>query len=112
MLLAALALSYGGFLALCLSMQRHHRDLFSRAPSRPVAVALRTVGCALLALALWRCITLFSASVGVVIWIGTMSAAALTLVGLLTLKPRLAAWVGMVAPAALAFLLLSLGSLG
>ena len=40
MTLLAFALAYVGMLALCLAMPRHHRQLFSRAPSPLLQLSL------------------------------------------------------------------------
>lgn len=105
-MILSFALSYGGFAALCLSMQRHHRDLIGKAPSSIIAWSLRLAGYVLLALSIWLCVALSSASVGVVLWLGLLSAAALLLVGLMAWNLRAAAWTGVAAPlAALIFFL-------
>ena len=89
-LLLAGALCYAGMAALCLGMDRHHRQVWSRtAPRRQPG--LRVGGWLLLAVALWPCIQVWGASVGVVIWFGLLSAAALLLVLLLPYQPKGAA---------------------
>lgn len=81
---------------MCLSMQRHHRDLFGKIPSKPIAWGLRVLGYALLISSLWLCVNAFGASVGVVVWMGMLSAAGLLLVGLLAWKPKSVPWIGLV----------------
>ncbi|MBB2494342.1 DUF3325 domain-containing protein [Aquipseudomonas ullengensis] len=85
------ALCYAGMAALCLGMDRHHRQVWSRtAPRRQRG--LRLVGWLLLAVALWPCIRAWGGSVGVVIWFGLLTGAALLLVWLLPYRPKGAAW--------------------
>lgn len=84
------ALCYAGMAALCLGMDRHHRQVWSRTSPR-VQRGLRLVGWLLLAVALWPCIRAWGSSVGVVIWFGLLTAAALLLVLLLPYRPRGAA---------------------
>ena len=50
--LLALSLAYAGFTAVCLAMDRHHRQVFGRPSARRTATLLRALGCALLALAI------------------------------------------------------------
>lgn len=89
-LLLGSALCYAGMAALCLGMDRHHQQVWSRkAPLRQRG--LRLLGWLLLAVALWPCIQAWGSSVGVVIWFGLLSAAALVLVLLLPYRPKGAA---------------------
>lgn len=84
------ALCYAGMAALCLGMDRHHQQVWSRkAPARQRA--LRLVGWLLLAIAVWPCVEAWGSSVGVVIWFGLLSAGALVLVLLLPYRPKGAA---------------------
>ena len=83
MLAAAFFLAFSGLAALCLAMHRHHRDLFGTGPSLRVQRGLAAVGGVLIALALFACIHLRGGPVGMVLWLGLLSAAALLLVGLL-----------------------------
>lgn len=84
------ALCYAGMAALCLSMDRHHRQVWAgTAPARQRG--LRILGWLLLAVAVWPCIQTWGGPVGVVIWFGLLSAAALLLVLLLPYQPRGAA---------------------
>ncbi|MFP6848312.1 MAG: DUF3325 domain-containing protein [Pseudomonas sp.] len=89
-LLLAAALCYAGMAALCLGMDRHHQQVWSRkAPRRQRG--LRLAGWLLLAIALWPCVQAWGGAVGVVIWFGLLSAAALLLVLLLPYRPQGAA---------------------
>lgn len=109
MLFLSLALSYGGFTALCLSMHRHYRDLFKRAPSKTVMSGLRSSGYGLLILALLLCVDAFSPSVGAVIWLGLLSAAALLLVAFWAWRPTVATWIAVGATTASTMWLLESG---
>jgi Protein of unknown function (DUF3325) len=86
--LLALALSYAGFVALALSMDRHHRQVWGRVPSGRMRLALRLAGAAGLASALAACVAHAGGSVGPVLWFGLLSAAGLVVVLLLALRPR------------------------
>lgn len=84
------ALCYAGMAALCLGMDRHHQQVWSRkSPARQRG--LRLVGWLLLAIAVWPCVQAWGSSVGVVIWFGLLSAGALVLVLLLPYRPKSAA---------------------
>lgn len=89
-LILGIALCYAGMAALCLGMDRHHRQVWSRIAPR-LQRGLRVAGWLLLAVALWPCIRAWGGSVGVVVWFGLLSAAALLLVLLLPYRPRGAA---------------------
>jgi hypothetical protein len=108
MALLAFALTYGGFLALCLSMDRHHQDVMGgRRPGARRRYRLRGAGWALLALSAWPCIAAWGWTIGPVGWCGVLTAAALPLVFLLPYAPRVAIWLGPALPAvaAVAFLI-------
>ena len=75
--LAALALSLGGFAALALSQGKHRRDLLQARPARPRSLALRTAGWILLSLSLGVCMDGLGVSVGIVFWTGLLTVAAL-----------------------------------
>ncbi|NHZ91832.1 DUF3325 family protein [Massilia sp. CCM 8733] len=103
---AALGLAYGGMTLLCLAMDRHHQQAWGREPSRRQRVGLRGGGALLLALALPPCVAAWSATVGIVLWLGFLSAGALPLVFLLPYAPRATAWSALLlVPAALAGLM-------
>lgn len=89
--LLALALAYAGLTAVCLSMERHYRHVWRRMPARRTTVLLRTLGFALLALALRPCMAALAGCTGVILWFGVLTAAALLLVFLLPYAPRAAA---------------------
>jgi len=88
-----LALCYAGMTALCLALRRHRDQVFQRrirrSPWEPVL--LRVLGIVCLGLALVPCVRGQGAAVGVIVWCGFVSAAALLLTGLLAYRPVLAA---------------------
>lgn len=84
----ALALSYAGMAGLCLAMDRHHAQVWKRDASVPARWSLRTLGWLLLTLALVPCTVAWGATVGVVVWLGFLSAGALLLAWLLPYAPR------------------------
>lgn len=88
MTLAGFALSYSGFTALCLSLDRHHRALFQRSPDARRRLLLRNAGWLLLLLSLFAA-TGSGRSLDIVFWLGLTLATALSLVLLLTYAPRL-----------------------
>jgi hypothetical protein len=99
---AAWLLAYAGFAGLCLAMDRHHAQVWGRDASPRARWGLRGAGWLLLTLALWPCVAAWGATVGVVVWLGFLTAGALLLVGLLPYAPRAA--VGLALLAALAVL--------
>ena len=84
MSLAAHGLALAGFATLALSMWKHHRDLFGKPPSRRRALALRSMGWALLGLSFAACVLQSGWAVGPVLWLGVLTAAALTITLTLT----------------------------
>lgn len=88
----ALLLCYAGMAGFSLAMRRHHDQVWPRR-RRPgwEAPALRWLGALLLALALELCIRAWNYGVGIVIWLGLLSAGALPLALLLAYRPRPAA---------------------
>ncbi|WP_207538323.1 DUF3325 domain-containing protein [Sabulicella rubraurantiaca] len=91
--------AFAGFAALCLAMERHHGDALGtrRIPARR-ALVLRVAGWLLLALSLPLCASGWGWGMGVVAWCGTLSAAALPLVLLLSYAPRLITWLALALP--------------
>lgn len=86
--LLALALCYAGMAGLCLAMDRHHAQVWKRDASTPARWGLRTLGWLLLALALLPSVSAWGATVGVVVWLGFLSAGALLLALLLPYAAR------------------------
>ncbi|GJD30217.1 hypothetical protein PMNALOAF_1461 [Methylobacterium adhaesivum] len=93
-----LALSFAGLSALCLAMDRHHRAIFRVAPSRRQARALRGAGWCGIAASFAAAVILADWNFGPVQWLGSLTGAALLVVGLVSYRPR---WIR---PAALAAL--------
>lgn len=88
----ALLLAFGGMAALSLAMDRHHEQLTGReGPGRGRRAGLRVTGTALLIAALWSSTQGWGASVGVVVWLGCLSAGALAVTLGLSYAPRLSA---------------------
>ena len=88
-ILCALGLSYAGMASLSLAMDRHHGQVWGRDAAPHVRRALQLAGTVLLALAIWPCVAGWSASVGVVAWLGFIGAGALLVALLLPYAPRL-----------------------
>ena len=88
-ILCALGLTYAGMASLSLAMDRHHGQVFGRDAAPSVRRALQLAGSVLLALAIWPCVAGWSASVGVVAWLGFLSAGALGVALLLPYAPQL-----------------------
>lgn len=99
-LAANLSLSFAALAALCLSLNRHHAEVFDRKAERAAVLRLRLFGWGAIALSLVVAGLGEGWAFGPVQWIGALTGAALGLVLLLSYRPRY------VAPAALAALLL------
>ena len=89
-MLLALLLCYGGFTALCLSMDRHHVELSGRKPSARRRHCLKLGGWLLLALSLWAAVSATGWGLGLVEWFAVLMLSALLLVLLMPYRPRLA----------------------
>ena len=87
-MLAAGLLSYAGFSALCLAMERHHQEMLGRRPSPSRKVQLRVAGWALLALSLWVSVLSAGWAMGLVRWTAVLMGSAVFLVWLLPYRPR------------------------
>ena len=88
MTVLALALSYAGFLALCLSMPRHYKDVLqSNAPDRVLRI-LRIAGWLLLAGVFAAAVAQAGWQVGSVLGIAVLTVGALAVSLLLTYAPR------------------------
>lgn len=74
---AALLLATASFSALALALPKHHRDFFGAPPSRGRAAALQAAGWTLLAVSLAPCVARSDGSLGLVLWFGLLTAAAL-----------------------------------
>ncbi|WP_448652808.1 DUF3325 domain-containing protein [Pseudomonas fluorescens] len=107
-MLLALLMCYAGFVALCLSTDRHHGELLHSKPSPPRRLALRAAGWLLLALSTWPAVSASGWAQGLVEWCAVLMLSALLLVMLLPYRPRLAlilAGVGLLASPVAAFAL-------
>jgi hypothetical protein len=89
-LLLSFFLAYAGFVALCLSMNRHHQQVFSTALSAPRSRVLRSMGWVLVASSVIPCVMQWKAALGVSIWVGVLTASSVPLVLLLPYAPRVA----------------------
>lgn len=89
-MLLALLLCYGGFTALCLSMDRHHGELLGRQPSARRRKTFKLGGWLLLAVSLWAAVAKTGWGLGLVEWFAVLMLSALLLVLLMPYRPRLA----------------------
>lgn len=89
-MLLALLMCYAGFVALCLSTDRHHGELLHSKPSPSRRLSLRTSGWLLLILAIWPAVAASGWAQGLVEWCAVLMLSALLLVLLLPYRPRLA----------------------
>jgi hypothetical protein len=80
-------------------MDRHHRQVWGRPSGRRAATTLRAIGFALISLAAVPCLLTMPGSVGIVAWLGFLTAAALLLILLFPYAPRVAAGLAVFAPA-------------
>lgn len=96
-----LGLSFAGLTALCLSLNRHHAEIFDRRVERRAVLRLRAFGWAALAVSLFVAGAWEGWAFGPVQWFGALTGAAVGLVLLLSYRPRY------VAPAALTALLVA-----
>ena len=81
---ALVLLCLAGLVALALSMPKHHRDLFGKAPPRMRSLALRVGSWAALAASFATAIADQGVSVGIVLWLGMVTITALAVAMLLT----------------------------
>jgi len=86
MALASMVLSFAGFAALACSMTKHHRDLFGKGPSQERERALRLAGWMLLTLSVTPAIVQSGMSIGIVLWFGILTVAAVLVALLLTYR--------------------------
>lgn len=92
------AASLAGFCALSLAMDRHSEDVFGRGSTPgPWRRWLQLGGTALLCLSLGASLQASGPTIGWVLWLGALTAAAVATVGLLSYAPRRFHWIGSVA---------------
>lgn len=84
MTLAAFVLAVAGFAALALSMPKHHRDLIRGALSPRRKLGHRIAGWALLSTSVVLALIGESTSIGIVLWLGLATLAALIVALMLT----------------------------
>lgn len=90
--------AFAGFGALCLSMERHARQVFGVVPGALPRLGAAISGWALLAGALAPALQRYGVSVGITAWLGFLSLAAVAIGLLLSYAPR---QIRYLAPAAL-----------
>lgn len=89
-MIPAVLLSYAGFTALCLAMDKHHGELLRRKPSARQRRALSGAGWLLLGLAMAAAVSDAGWAMGLVNWTAGLMASAVVLVWLIPYQPRLA----------------------
>ncbi len=82
------ALAIAGFACLSMSLAKHHRDVFGKAPSATAEQGLRVAGWLLLGLSLAASIAAENVVIGIVLWTGLLSGAALIIAMLLTYREK------------------------
>lgn len=88
-MLISLALAFPGFVALSFGMDRHQEDLLGKVLQRPALIAWRAIGVVALVFALVVCLQTWSISVGVAVWLGLLTFAAMMVGLFLTYAPHL-----------------------
>jgi hypothetical protein len=88
MLWLALVSSFAGFSILALAMNRHHKQIWRREPSRRRQWLLRLAGSWLLLSSLGLCQAQVGWASGLVWWTGLLTVAALLVILLLTYRPN------------------------
>lgn len=89
MIWLSLALCFSGFVALCLSVDRHHEQVLGKRPPAALGRTLRFTGWLALLAAAAPCIDQLGVSVGLSLWAALLSIGAIVQVLLLTYTPRL-----------------------
>ncbi|MFT4267116.1 MAG: DUF3325 domain-containing protein [Xenophilus sp.] len=102
MIWLALALSYSGFTALCLAMEKHQLELYGKDRASPRRMRmLRALGWLLLAIAFGLCVGVRGWAIGPVQWLGALTAGAAVLaLWLLPYLPKAIVPAAFVAPVA------------
>ncbi|WP_191575356.1 DUF3325 domain-containing protein [Achromobacter animicus] len=95
----ALLLTYAGMACLALATPRHYHQVWTRDPHAGHTRVLRGAGVLLMGLAILPCVGLWGDVLGMVVWLGWLSAGALLWFGLLSWAPRPAAGTAAVAVA-------------
>ncbi|WP_422368577.1 DUF3325 domain-containing protein [Pelagibius sp.] len=97
MTMLALSLAYAGFTGVCLSMQRHRRQVWAQGPSPAANTVLRIAGWLCLGLSLLPCFAVWGAAIAAVAWFGVLSVAGFVLAFLLPYAPRSTAALAVIA---------------
>ncbi|MDD2134449.1 DUF3325 domain-containing protein [Pseudomonas kurunegalensis] len=94
-IIGGVVFAYAGMLGLCQGLERHYKQVWSRACTPALRVGLRSAGWLALLASLMMCAQAWGWAMGPVAWFGALSLAGLLLVMLLPYWPRMA--VGLVA---------------
>lgn len=94
----AALLAFAGLTAVCLAMNRHHRQVWHRPATAQRAWLLRSAGTCLLAASLLASTAAAGVPRGIVAWFGILPLAALALIVLLPFSPRTAGVLALLAP--------------
>lgn len=94
-IIGGVVFAYVGMLGLCQGLERHYKQVWSRACPPALRVGLRSAGWLALLASLMMCAQAWGWAMGPVAWFGALSLAGLLLVMLLPYWPRMA--VGLVA---------------
>lgn len=89
--LLAFILAYAGLSTLCLGMRQHRHKLCARPLSPAIVRAMQALSWTLLALSLLAARQVYGTAIGVAVWLGLSSLAALAVGLLLTYRPKLLA---------------------
>lgn len=89
MIWLSLAFCFSGFAALCLSMDRHHKQVFGEPAPRLDRWMFRLGGWATLAISCVPTVLELGPSIGISLWVTLLSVAGLMVVLLLSYRPRL-----------------------
>ncbi|MGM4921260.1 DUF3325 domain-containing protein [Tardiphaga sp. 813_E8_N1_3] len=90
MIALAFALAYAGWAALCFAMPSHARSLRGRPFPSVVVLTLRIAGSFTLLLAFLAAASVWGGPIGTTAWLGILTIACLTLIGLLAANPTAA----------------------
>lgn len=90
LIVATVSTLYAGMAGLCLSMERHYKQLFEKAPDAAKQRLLRWAGWLLLALSFWYSLGAWGNTMGPVAWFGALTAVTGVLVVLVSYRGRTA----------------------
>lgn len=88
MAITSLALSFLGFVALALAMDRHYGQVLGGRPNPRFRSFVRLGGWALIVLSAVPCVAAYGWSIGLAWWLGALTAAAMPVLLLLTYRPK------------------------